>query len=136
MAYDGEAHFERGCALGNICDFDYNNKSILEYCGVCYGRYCNNEYMKLNDEIEEYLQQKLSSTTEKTTTAVMTTHSQEWYSKKFKNRKAVVQMERIRTPSTTKVYSSPSDTEDFTKPSNEINSTIESATLRNMETNI
>lgn len=133
MTDNGDPYFERGCALENICDIDYSDKSILEYCRVCTDRYCNNEFMKINDAIEEYLQEQLSSSTEKTTTPIMTTHSHDWYKKTLRHRSTLVKMQRITTPSTTKVYVSPSSTEQFMEPLNEFYETTEPAMLPNTE---
>lgn len=98
---EGEPYFERGCALENICELgDYEN-TILEYCHTCSKKYCNNDFMSLDQEVEQYLQDQLTYTTEKTTALPTTTHSSEWYLKKHHRHNAILKMRPTLKPSST-----------------------------------
>lgn len=101
MTDEGEPYFERGCALENICNSADYEESILEYCRTCTSRYCNNEYMELNEEVELYLQNQLSNPTEKISTPPMVMHSVDWYNKKLRESSPVITMKTTKTMDST-----------------------------------
>lgn len=92
MSEEGDPYFERGCALEDICKVGDDEASDLEFCETCTGRFCNNQFMELDEEVEDYLQEKLHYPTPTTTTPTPVTHSSNWYRNRLRGGAAVITM--------------------------------------------
>nr|XP_023026386.1 uncharacterized protein LOC111514381 [Leptinotarsa decemlineata] len=53
----GNAHFERGCTLKNIC----NENVDIKYCSMCNSKFCNYQAMVLDQQVKDFARQVRNS---------------------------------------------------------------------------